>query len=68
MVLECSLKSIQDIVVQNICVKLCSNWSVNEGGRVLTKFFSSSKNSTVTLTLALEYSNLSKILSYLTFM
>ena len=59
-------KLIWGIVISNTCVKLYWNWIINEGTRAMTMFFL--KIATVTLTLALERSNLnlSKILSCIT--
>ena len=33
------VKCFQDIVILNICVKLNQNRSINNGARVMTKFF-----------------------------
>ena len=37
MVLDCKL--VQDILTLNICMKLWQNLSINEGPRMMTKFF-----------------------------
>ena len=56
----------QDIAILHICGKFNQNRFMNEGARAMTLFFFLLKIDTVTLTLALEHSNLnlSKKLSY----
>ena len=59
-------KLVQGIVIPNTYVKLYRNWIINEGARAITMFFL--KIAAVTLALECSNSNLSKILSNLTFL